>query len=171
MLFIHLTARSTYSLQEGLLSPVELVQAAQAHGMQAFGLTDHHLLTGSVEFLHACMDAGIQPILGLEIDLKTRRLALLATSLEGWSNLCRVSSALVLRDDPESTCSLNFLEPYAKDLIALSDTQRDESGQRLGQIKDVFEGRIYLALQDSIIGLSLSSCARVVSAVCSCSRR
>ena len=130
-MFVHLTTHSAYSLQEGLLSPFELVQAAQAQGMPALGLTDHRLLTGSVEFVHACKEARVQPILGLEIDLETGKLALLATSLEGWSNLCRVSSALALRDDPDSACSLDFLEPYAKDLIALTNTQRDDSGQRL----------------------------------------
>jgi DNA polymerase III alpha subunit len=33
--------------------------------MAALGLTDHFLLTGSVGFVYACKDAGIQPILGL----------------------------------------------------------------------------------------------------------
>ena len=82
-MFIHLTTRSAYSLQEGLLSPAELAQAAQARGMAALGLTDHRLLTGSVEFVHACKEADIQPMLGLEIDLETGKLALLATSMEG----------------------------------------------------------------------------------------
>jgi len=53
-MFIHLTAHSSYSLQEGILSPFELVQAARERGMPALGLTDHRLLTGSVEFVHAC---------------------------------------------------------------------------------------------------------------------
>ena len=76
--------------------------------MPALGLTDHRLLTGTVEFVHACKEAGIQPILGLEIDLETGKLALLATSMEGWSNLCRLSSALALRDDPEATLLFRF---------------------------------------------------------------
>jgi DNA polymerase III alpha subunit len=38
--------------------------------MSALGLTDHNLLTGAVEFVTACRAAGIQPILGLEIDLE-----------------------------------------------------------------------------------------------------
>ena len=109
-MFFHLTTHSAYSLQEGLRSPSELVQAAQANGMPALGLTDRRLLTGSVEFVHACKESGIQPILGLEIDLDTGKLALLATSIEGWSNLCRLSSALTLQGDPEATCSLEFLE-------------------------------------------------------------
>ena len=159
-MFFHLTTHSAYSPQEGLLSPSELVQTAHSKGMLALGLTDHRLLTGAVEFVNACKDAGIQPILGLEIDLEPGKVALLATSMEGWSNLCRLSSALALRNDPEATCPLDLLEPYSTDLIALSDTQGDNSGQRLGQIKDIFGNRLYLTLQDPSIGLPLSSLSR-----------
>ena len=53
-MYIHLTTHSAFSLQEGLLTPTELVQAAQANGMTALGLTDHNLLTGTIEFVTAC---------------------------------------------------------------------------------------------------------------------
>ena len=159
-MFIHLTTHSAYSLQAGLLSPSVLVQAAKIQNMPALGLTDHRLLTGAVEFVHACKEAGIQPIMGLEIDLETGKLALLASSMEGWSNLCRLSSVLALRDDPEATCSLEFLEQYSSDLIALSDTQGDKSGKRLGKLKELFNDRLYLTLQDPSVGLPLSSMSR-----------
>jgi DNA polymerase III alpha subunit len=42
-MYIHLTAHSAYSLQKELLTPVHLVQAAQANGMSAIGLTEHNL--------------------------------------------------------------------------------------------------------------------------------
>jgi DNA polymerase III subunit alpha len=89
--------------------------------MPALGLTDHHLLTGTIEFVKACKDAGIQPVIGLEIDLEQGPLQLLATSTEGWSNLCRLSSALALRDNPDAPCSLETLFQYSKDLIALCE--------------------------------------------------
>ena len=159
-MFIHLTTHSAYSLQAGLLSPSVLVQAAKIQNMPALGLTDHRLLTGAVEFVHACKEAGVQPIMGLEIDLETGTLPLLASSMEGWSNLCRLSSVLALRDDPEATCSLEFLEQYSSDLIALSDTQGDKSGKRLGKLKELFNDRLYLTLQDPSVGLPLSSMSR-----------
>jgi DNA polymerase III alpha subunit len=68
-MFFHLTVHSAHSLQEGSSSSTELVQAAIPQGMPALGLTDHRLLTGAVEFVQACKEAGIQPILGMEIDL------------------------------------------------------------------------------------------------------
>ena len=82
-MYIYLTTHSTYSLQEGLMTPAELVQAAQANGMPALGLTDHNLLTGAVEFAEACKAASIRPIIGLEINLNEGPVNLLATSLEG----------------------------------------------------------------------------------------
>jgi error-prone DNA polymerase len=94
-MFIPLTTHSAYSLQEGLLLPSELVQAAQANGLPALGLTDHRLLSDAVEFAVAYQQAGIQPILGLEIGViecsgAESRLSLLAMNLDDWSNLCRV---------------------------------------------------------------------------------
>jgi DNA polymerase III alpha subunit len=62
-MYVHLTTHSAYSLQEGLTSPADLVQAAQASGMSALGLTDHNLLTGAIEFATACKQNGIQAII------------------------------------------------------------------------------------------------------------
>ncbi len=51
------------------MTPADLVQTAQAHGMPAIGLTDHNLLTGAIEFFTTCKQNGIQPLIGLEVDL------------------------------------------------------------------------------------------------------
>jgi DNA polymerase III subunit alpha len=147
-MYIHLTAHSAYSILEGLPLPVELAQATKASGMPALGLTDHRTLTGSIEFIHACKQAEIQPILGLEIDLEMGRLPLLATSLDGWSNLCRLSSALALRDDPEVPCPMELLAAYAGDLIALA---HDET--QFGALKEIYPKRLYVTLTDPARGL------------------
>jgi DNA polymerase III subunit alpha len=159
-MFIHLTTHSSYSLQEGLATPTELVQAAKAQGMSALGLTDHNLLTGAVEFVHACKKAEIQPLLGLEIDLSTGRLPILATSQEGWANLCRLSSALALQKDPEMSCSLELLESFSNDLIALGSTGGKEEAKQFEILKEIFGKRLNLSLQDPSNGLPLSHFAR-----------
>lgn len=156
-MYIHLTTHSAYSLQEGLPLPTELAQAAAAAGMLAIGLTDHRLLSGAVEFVTACKEAGVQPLLGLEIDLETGHLALLAMSMEGWSNICRLSSALALRDAPEVACSLDLLASYSRDLIALpaqmppvqgNSEKGDALEEQLGKLKEIFPDRLYMTLQD-----------------------
>lgn len=151
-MYIHLTAHSAYSLQEGLLSPAELVQAAQADGMAALGLTDHNLLTGAVEFVTACKAAGIQPVLGLEVKSNDGPISLLAMSLTGWSSLCRLSSAIALRDDPDAPCPLDVLNTHSQDLIALSS--------RPEKIVDIFRDRLYINLQEPAQAKSLTDLAR-----------
>lgn len=150
-MYIHLTAHSAYSLQEGLAHPAELVQSAQSHKMTALGLTDHNMLTGSIEFFKACKQADIQPILGLEIDLQEGPLSLLATSTTGWSNLCRLSSAIALQKTPETPCSLELLSQYSVDLIALTTSPN--------QIMDIFRGNLYITLQDPFASVALSKLA------------
>jgi DNA polymerase-3 subunit alpha len=162
-MYLHLTTHSAYSLQEGLPLPAELAQAAAEDGMPAIGLTDHRLLTGAVEFVNACKAARVQPILGLEIDLESGPLALLAINSEGWSNLCRFSSALALQPDPESNSSLELLASYAKNLLAISGNQGDSTGAQLGQLKEIFSDRLYVALQDPLQALQLSTLAHQIA--------
>ena len=92
----YLRTHSYYGFHESLLSPEDLVEAAQFHGVRTLGLTDHRYLTGAVAFDEACRLAGIQPIFGLEIDVAyngySGRLVLLAKNMAGWSNLSRLSS-------------------------------------------------------------------------------
>jgi DNA polymerase-3 subunit alpha len=153
-MFIHLRAHSAYSLQEGLLSPEELAQTAREHGMPALGLTDHNLLTGAAEFVAACKAVNIQPILGLEIDLVSGPLGLLAMNLDGWANLCRLSSALALRDGFETACSLELLNEHSPHLIALSN------GHALDELKNIFADRLYVELQHPSYAARLAELAQ-----------
>jgi DNA polymerase III subunit alpha len=165
-MFIHLTAHSAYSLQEGLALPAELVEAAVSAGLSSLGLTDHRLLTGTVEFVAACQKSGIQPVLGLEIDHASRPLSLLAASMEGWSNLCRLSSALALREEPEADCPIDLLDKYAGGLIALRSEAGPEAAGRLENLKEVFSGRLYLALPDPETALASATLARKIGLPC-----
>ena len=137
------------------MTPSDLAQAARADGMSALGLTDHNLLTGAVEFAAACKAASIRPIIGLEINLNEGPVSLLATSLEGWSNLCRLSSAIALRDDPEAPCSLAVLASYSKDLVALSSQPQ--------RLRDVFQDRLYVSIRNPGEANSLSELAHTLS--------
>lgn len=131
--------------------PTELVQAALAEGMPAIGLTDHKLLTGAIEFVTACREAGIQPIIGLEIDFSSGPLQLLATNLDGWSNLCRLSSALALSDNPDGPCPLDTLAEFSDGLIALSNNPQP--------LLEIFDDRLYVSLNDPVKADSLAKMA------------
>ncbi len=169
-----LTVHSAYSLLEGLCLPSELVQAAAACDMPALGLTDHRLLTGMVEFVSACKQASIQPLLGLEIDLAAEnladpstRLTLFATNLEGWGSLCRLSSALMTNLPAETemvglktVCTLEQLSIYSKALLAVAPPNGSLNDQYFSQLTTIFPNNVFLALEDPSSGLPVTRLAR-----------
>jgi len=65
--FVHLHVASGYSLRHGASSPAALVERAAGLGQDALALTDRDGLYGAVRFVLACRDAGIAPILGLDL--------------------------------------------------------------------------------------------------------
>lgn len=148
--FVPLNLHSNYSLLEGLPSPSEWVQAAAARGLPALALTDHRLLTGAVEFYTACRKAGVQPLLGLDLELDypdgPRRATLLAAGPQGWPNLCRLSSALMLTGSEDLCLPLSVLDEHSTDLLLLAGDLGDPGGRRLAALTELFPGRLYRAL-------------------------
>ncbi len=150
-MYIHLNTHSAYSFLEGLPTPEDLVNAAVLNKMPALGLTDHQSLTGTIEFVSSCKNSGLQPIIGLEIDMESgNRLALLACSSTGWSNLCCITSALALQDNPTLPCNINTLSAHSSDLIALAS-----ENENLGELKEIFQGSLYISFHDPDRGLPL----------------
>ena len=164
--FIHLHTHSYYSFLRGLPSPVELAQAAVDAGMPALGLTDHHSLSGSIEFYDACVQAGIKPILGLEVEtappgelgnISPGILILLATDLAGWRSLCRVSSSL---QGDEDVLPFDRLAGENNGLLCLSGGRRGTltrllaaKEQKLAEswtarLDEVFVDRLYIELEN-----------------------
>jgi len=65
MASIDLHVHSTYS--DGVLSPTELVQSAQKHGLEGLALTDHDTVEGLEEFLEAGARQRLATVSGIEI--------------------------------------------------------------------------------------------------------
>ncbi len=111
MLFPHLHCHSAYSLLEGTAKPEQLVAAARRLNMLAIALTDRNVLYGAVHFYMRALEAGIKPVLGMEVDLEDgSSLVLLARNMDGYRNLCHLSSALRLNADPEEFPPAGFEE-------------------------------------------------------------
>ena len=164
--FIHLRTNSYYSFLRGLPSPQELAKTAAGMGMLALGLTDHHSLSGAVEFHDACQQAGIQPILGLEVQAALPQsiesvepgiLILLAMDMTGWRSLCRISSALTGDND---TLPFDKLANETHGLLCLTGGRRGAltrlvaSKQQplaekwLSRLSELFNERLYVELQN-----------------------
>jgi len=121
----YLRTHSSYGFLEALSSPESLVEAARAAGVPGLGLTDHRTLSGAIEFFEACRQAGIKPVLGLEVDLRfhghSGQLTLLAKDRAGWSGLCRLSSLMMVE---HRTLDSEDLARHREGLIVLAGGPR-----------------------------------------------
>ena len=143
---VHLHVHSEYSLLDGAIRTGDLIKKAKSQGHTALAMTDHSNMFGAVEFYVKCKDAGINPIIGTEINWEgveetqvvrkeagenadaAFHLVLLAKTTEGYKNLCRVVSAGYLRDDPKeiAIATQDKVKSNAPDVIALSSCLHGE---------------------------------------------
>ncbi|HVY84900.1 MAG TPA: DNA polymerase III subunit alpha [Caulobacterales bacterium] len=164
--FIHLRARSAYSLLQSAVHVGDLAKLAAKHEMPALALTDANNLFGALEFSEYFAGKGLQPIVGLSLDVKGEggvdgALALLAQSAEGYANLMQLSSAAFL-DTPSTEAPhvpLERLAAHSAGLIALTGggagplTSLLEGGhveraqELLQRLADTFRNRLYVELQ------------------------
>ncbi len=141
------------------------MDAAVRHEMPALALTDHHGLTGALEFYEASREAGVKPILGLELalvhSLGVGNLLFLAMDMDGWSSLCRLSSAAQTAPHRDPTRGIPFevLAESATGLVCLTGGVRGlihrliASGRResardfLFELRTVFQENLFVELQ------------------------
>ena len=116
--FVHLHVHSNYSPMSGVSSLEALCAAAQTQGAETLALTDTNGLYGAIRFVEVANQAGLKPILGAELTHQHHRATLLATSMTGYTNLCRILSARHCDDDFEL---IEAVHQYRQDLVVLSD--------------------------------------------------
>lgn len=74
--FIHLRVHSDYSMIDGLAKVGPLVKKVAALGMPAFAITDHTNMCGLVKFYGSAHGAGIKPIIGADVFVKSELLGM-----------------------------------------------------------------------------------------------
>ncbi|MCC0016379.1 MAG: DNA polymerase III subunit alpha [Rhodobiaceae bacterium] len=175
--FIHLRARSAYSLLEGAIKVPKLIDLAVRDRMPALALTDRHMLCGALEFSERAAAAGLQPIIGLTLGVAFREdvgrggadatgkairpVALLAGNEAGYGNLMALSSRAFLDTDAQETPHVgeDVLGAHADGLIALTGGaggplgallcagQEGAARARLAGLARQFGDRLYVEVQ------------------------
>jgi DNA polymerase-3 subunit alpha len=171
--FVHLRARSAYSLLEGAIKADKLGDMAKAAGMPAVALTDRANLFGALEFSVATKGAGVQPIVGCALPVsgigeplaerwaKPPCVVLLAQSEKGYLNLAELSSIAYLEIDAAEDPHVPWAKVVerAEGLILLSGgpdgpvdhlfaAGKDKEGcAALSEMHRVFGDRFYVELQ------------------------
>ncbi|MEO9778649.1 MAG: DNA polymerase III subunit alpha [Sedimentitalea sp.] len=170
--FIHLRVHTEYSLLEGAVRLKKLPGMCKANDMPAVAVTDTNNMFSALEFSIAASSAGIQPIIGCQVDLvyvaaqpgeKLRApapLVLLAQSEAGYENLMKLNSCLYLDKGGQlPQVTPEELERHAEGLICLTGGPNGpvgmllQAGQRpaaealLGRMARAFPDRLYVELQ------------------------
>src|SRR3954452_10491382 len=120
--YVELHAHSAFSFLDGASLPDELAAAAAELGYDAFALTDHDGMCGSMEFAQAAASLGLRAIHGAEMALEDgRHVTLLVEGSEGWRNLCRIVTAAHVHDrdprEPPPQVPWAVLEEHAAGLV------------------------------------------------------
>jgi DNA polymerase-3 subunit alpha len=174
--FVHIHNHTEYSLLDGANRIPLMVKQAKELGMDALAITDHGVMFGVMEFYLECQKQGVKPLLGVEaymapngIKKKTSReekdsfhLLLLAKDLEGYRNLCKLSTIAALEGYyKRPRIDHELLKQHSAGLIGTSACLGSEICQALlagdyekaqrtaGFYKEVFgDGNFFIELQD-----------------------
>ncbi len=170
--FIHLRVHSEYSLLEGAVRLKKLPGLCADNAMPAVALTDTNNMFAALEFSVSALDAGIQPIVGCQIDLAFDATAiganpappapivLLAQNRTGYENLMVLNSALYL-DAGTARPEITYEEllRHSAGLICLTGAADGPLGQLvqngktaeaealLSRMAEAFPDRLYVELQ------------------------
>jgi DNA-directed DNA polymerase III PolC len=198
LMFVHLHCHSHYSFLRGVASPEEIIAAAVEQKMPAVALTDTNGLYAAVPFYTKAKDAHIKPIVGVTLDVEWRvtsgewreriggisraarndgsahsiSIVLLAMDMEGYSNLCQLTTlrhlgttqmanlpirpagpgSLAQNITPAETdgrpVTLQELADHSRGVIALCLLPSlVQEASFFPQLKDIFNDRLYIEVQ------------------------
>ena len=166
--FVHLHVHTEYSLVDGLLRVGDYVDALVDKGMWSAAVTELYNVFSMVKFYRKCLDRGVKPIIGAEINLadnngddKGHRLVLLCQNNDGFRNLAELITRSFTHGQTRGAPVIqrDWLNRHAADLIALSGAgngvvgqsllhnQIDNAREQLAYFRNLFPNRFYLELQ------------------------
>ncbi|MBO9478568.1 DNA polymerase III subunit alpha [Shimia sp. R11_0] len=172
--FIHLRVHTEYSLLEGAVRAKKLPGLCTDMGMPAVAITDTNSLFAALEFSVTAQGAGIQPIVGCQVDLhmphddpsgrtqapKPAPIVLLSQTEQGYENLMKLSSCLYVDKGGQlPQVTLEELAERSEGLICLTggpdgpmgrmmrDGQRAAAETMMARFKEIFADRLYVELQ------------------------
>ena len=124
--FIHLRQYSNYSLLESSFKINEIINLCKKYQMPAIALTDKQNLFGAFEFSLEAQKNGIQPILGINLELEKiddlelpSNILLLIKNYEGYKNIINLMTKYYSNDE-NNLINLNDLEKNNEGIICLS---------------------------------------------------
>ena len=156
---------------EGAVRLKKLPGLCEKAGMPAVAVTDTNNMFAALEVSIAAQGAGIQPIIGCQVDVQYETAALgevlprpapvvlLAQNRAGYEALMRLNSAIYMREADWPHVTVDELAANSEGVICLSggphgpvgrlllSGQRGKAQMLLQRLSDVFPNRLYVELQ------------------------
>mgnify|MGYP001169604663 CR=1 FL=1 len=164
--FVHLRLHSSYSLTESTLRIKDLAALIGDDKQPAAAITDTNNMFGALEFAQTLSEAGIQPIMGAQINVQDGQeqgeIVLLAKNEIGYVNLSKLLSKTLLEAEAthDPACVLDDLAAWSDGLLLLTggalagfvggpagDGRPGLAMSRARQLSDIFRDRAYVELQ------------------------
>lgn len=165
--FVHLNVHTEYSLVDGICRVRDLARAVREAGMPAVAMTDVSNLYATVKFYRACVEAGVKPLFGVQLDVtdgkkgkSAGQITLLCRNNKGLRALSHLLTEIYTQ--PRSTQALSVdrtrLADCGAHTIGLSggmdgDIGRclrsgltEEATELLGEYQNIFEGNFFIEL-------------------------
>ncbi|MFZ4450651.1 DNA polymerase III subunit alpha [Salibacterium aidingense] len=162
MEFVHLHIHTEYSLLDSTARIEALVNQASAFGMKALAVTDKDVMHGVIPFYKRCVQAGIKPIIGLELWVKGIEykeeypVLLLAENNKGYEELMQLSTikqteqAITMETTAEILNNAVLLFPFADgeaaELLRAGEADKAEAVLR-AWIEKVSVSAVYMERQ------------------------
>jgi DNA polymerase-3 subunit alpha len=166
--FISLRLHTEYSLSDGIVQIDALIKKASEQGMPALAITDQSNMFGIIKFYQAALNAGIKPIIGVDIWVENNkhpkqpfRMTLFCQHNSGYKNCLELISRSYIHGQANGRAIVKraWLQELSDGLIILSGAEEGDIGQALlardhEQIKTLIEfwtqhfpDRFYLELR------------------------
>ncbi len=153
---MYINVHSHYSLRFGTLSIERLIALAQENHIEQLALTDINNSTGAIEFVKACTEAGIKPVVGIEFRKKNELLYIgIARNNEGFRELNDFLTYHNLNETELPTqapilANVFFIFPFGYEVNLLKENEY--IGIRYTQLNKLF-GKPMSKLKEKLIAL------------------
>ncbi len=170
--YIHLRTHTEYSLLEGAIRLKSLPEMCAQAGMPAVAVTDTNNMFCALEFSEYASSAGIQPIIGCQMDFfyegvavdgrssQTAAIILLVQNEIGYKNLLKLNSKAYLSQEKQLPwVDITDLKMHSKGLICLTGGSEGpvgallvadkilEAKELLNLFAEIFSNRLYVEIQ------------------------
>ncbi len=114
MNYIPINVKTHYELLSSLIKIPDLINFLKENNIPSVGITDSNMF-GSMEFLNACKNNNIKPLIGIDVSIDDLKYKLYAKNYNGYVNLLNIVS---IRNT--SILTLETLKSHKNDLICVT---------------------------------------------------